>query len=112
MNDSINKTAPPKVGDIFVCNWGYEQTNVDFYQVTRTTDRSFFTKPIKTLSVPGSDKGGMCDMVTAAPNQFTSNTETNRRIGKLANEEIYFPIGRRQVAFRWDGKPTFRSWYA
>ena len=26
-----------KQGDVFVSSWGYEQTNVDFYEVVRTT---------------------------------------------------------------------------
>jgi hypothetical protein len=26
-----------KTGDILVCKWGYEQTNVDFYQIIKTT---------------------------------------------------------------------------
>jgi hypothetical protein len=24
-----------KVGDIFQCSWGYDQTNIDYYEVTR-----------------------------------------------------------------------------
>lgn len=31
------RSAPASVdvGDVFVCSWGYDQTNVDYYQVTR-----------------------------------------------------------------------------
>ncbi|MCI4410697.1 MAG: hypothetical protein JHC38_03385 [Thiotrichales bacterium] len=31
------KINPVQVGDIFAYSWGYEQTNVDFYQVVSTT---------------------------------------------------------------------------
>ncbi len=35
-----------KVGDIFVESWGYDQTNVDFYQVTKTMKKMVEIKPI------------------------------------------------------------------
>ncbi len=53
-----------KVGDIFVEDWGYDQTNVDFYQVTKTTKKMVEIKPIagkmvgeghKTRLVPDVD---------------------------------------------------------
>ena len=28
------------VGDVYVCSWGYDQTNVDFYKVTRKMKKS------------------------------------------------------------------------
>ena len=30
-----NKPHDVKVGDVFRCSWGYDQTNVDFYQCTK-----------------------------------------------------------------------------
>jgi len=36
-NRKGNTTHDVKIGDIFVSSWGYDQTNVDFYKVTRTT---------------------------------------------------------------------------
>ncbi len=35
-----------KAGDVFVESWGYDQTNVDFYQVTGTTAKMVEIKPI------------------------------------------------------------------
>ena len=35
-----------KEGDVFVESWGYDQTNVDFYQVTGTTKKMVEIKPI------------------------------------------------------------------
>jgi len=37
---------PFKVDDIFYDTWGYEQTNVDFYQITRTTEKSIWMREI------------------------------------------------------------------
>ena len=36
-----------KVGDIFYNSWGYEQTNIDFYQVIKTTKKTITLKGIK-----------------------------------------------------------------
>lgn len=35
-----------KVGDILYDSWGYEQTNIDFYQIVRTTKKSVWLRPI------------------------------------------------------------------
>jgi len=36
-----------KIGDIFYTMWGYEQTNVDFFEVVRVTEKMATVKPIK-----------------------------------------------------------------
>lgn len=28
-----SEAAPVAIGDIFECNWGYDQTNIDYYEV-------------------------------------------------------------------------------
>lgn len=35
-----------KVGDVFVESWGYDQTNVDFYQVIKTMPKSVAIRAI------------------------------------------------------------------
>lgn len=37
---------PFEVGDIMYDSWGYEQTNIDFYQVVKTSDKSVWLRPI------------------------------------------------------------------
>lgn len=36
----------PQIGDIYRCSWGYDQTNVDYYQVTRVTDKSVWIREV------------------------------------------------------------------
>lgn len=36
-SDLTNTLAPVKVGDIFTYSWGYDQTNVDYYEVVGVT---------------------------------------------------------------------------
>lgn len=35
-----------RVGDILSASWGYEQTNVDYYQVTRATEKSVWVRKV------------------------------------------------------------------
>ena len=39
-----------KIGDIFYNSWGYDQTNIDFYQVISTTAKTITLRAIKGAS--------------------------------------------------------------
>jgi len=67
------RAAPaPKValGDIFRASWGYDQTNIDYYQVTRLCgNRTVEIRPIGRNSAHCNlQMAGFC---TPAPGQFT-----------------------------------------
>ncbi|EAJ5665885.1 hypothetical protein DL040_01675 [Campylobacter jejuni] len=47
-----------KVGDFLYSSWGYEQTNIDFYQVITTTEKTIFLAEVKTdVKVTGWERG-------------------------------------------------------
>ena len=58
-----------KQGDVFVSSWGYEQTNVDVYEVVKVTAKTVILIPIErkvqlkgfmrytVMPIPGSGKG-------------------------------------------------------
>ncbi len=62
-----------KVGDIFVSSWGYDQTNVDYYKVTRTTKCTADLVKIGCKRVDGSH-------VAPNPNHELEKTYTRKRI--------------------------------
>lgn len=45
---------PYKVGDILYDSWGYEQTNIDFFQVTKVSDKSVWIRRISGEMVPNT----------------------------------------------------------
>lgn len=45
-----------KEGDVFVEEWGYDQTNIDFYQVVKTTKKMVEIKPIAGKHVGNGHK--------------------------------------------------------
>lgn len=61
-----------QVGDVLVCSWGYDQTNVDWYEVTaRIGSTMVEVRKIAAESVQDGDMSGRCTPVrgkfTAAP---------------------------------------------
>ena len=68
-----------KVGDLFVDSWGYEQTQVDIYQVVdKPSAKTVIVREIAKETVEGSE-GMMCRNVRAVPNAFIGG-EIKKRI--------------------------------
>lgn len=96
-----------KPGLIFVNSWGYDQTNVDFYEVVEVKGQTVILRPIGGESVGAA--GFMCDHVVARPGHFC---------GDPIKKRVYFYGGQPYVSMEfgsccvWDGSPHYRSWYA
>lgn len=94
-----------KLGDILDCSWGYEQTNVHFYQVTRVLTASVEAREIAS------------DQREAAPLAMrgTCTPIRNRFIGEAklyrADGENSITIRKHVRATPWDGRPRHWSSY-
>lgn len=55
-----NKPHNVEVGDIFRCSWGYDQTNIDFYQVTRVIGAMVEVREIAQMSEETMSMQGEC----------------------------------------------------
>jgi hypothetical protein len=95
------------VGDIVVSSWGWEQTNVDFYQVTRVVStRSVAVRPIaSTLAEDG--EASMTGARMPLRDEFEGAEFVRRAEGKRVNN-----VNRDHGASLWDGRPARCSWYA
>lgn len=110
--DDQIKIAPPggddkfAPGRILYNSWGYDQTNIDFYQITRRTEKSIWFRPIGCEMVAN---GHMSGRVTPIPDSFAGPEEMRRlqhRYGEpyiRARHGFYHP---------YEGKPLYCSWYA
>lgn len=115
-----NNTTPysPKVGDIFLMSWGYDQTNVNFFQVTRTTPKGIYVREIGTKSDGG--EGFMCRNVKAVKNSFLNQSQwcggfdgkNSETFHRLKPDGKSFSIKGRYYAYLWHGEHTYESWYA
>jgi len=109
----MNETTPITVGSIFRMSWGYDQTNVNFFQAIAMTPAGVKVKEIGSRAVEGSGCG-MSQSVVAVKDSFLPSSQwadqsagTFRRVsnGRFTFKSHY------SVSL-WDGKPTYQSWYA
>src|SRR5262249_41010584 len=96
-----------EVGAIFVYAWGYDQRNVNFFQVVGVTEKTVTVRAIEAEAVPDTE-GFMCDKCVPKPGVFKADSEPSR---KLVRDDgtLHFDFGTGRP---WDGKPEERSWYA
>lgn len=101
-----------KVGAILSGSWGYDQTQVEFYKVVRTTEKSAWLVALGEQMVPSqgySPMAGLCipaDEVAADAKVL--GPVRIRGQGRYCNEPKY---GHCSLSV-WDGKPEYVSWYA
>ncbi|MEO4090734.1 hypothetical protein ABH307_00415 [Acinetobacter pittii] len=69
--------AKIEVGTILYTSWGYEQTNVEFYQVIEVKGSKVKLKELKQMSVA---KHYMSEDVAPKPNEFLDDEVLERRI--------------------------------
>jgi len=98
-----------KPGDIFYNSWGYEQTNIDFYQVVSTTTKTITLRAIKGTS-NDYNTYHMTGSKVAVKDNFCNN-ELIRKTPYLMGGEwrINFEFG---AGSQWDGRPMDYSCYA
>lgn len=109
-----NFVNPAQVGDILYSDWGYDQTNINFYQVTKVIGKMVEVKEIGGRSVEGSTYShGMADSVIPAKGRFIENREPIVRKAKESSDGYCLDIDKVQTAFLTDEKTShYRSWYA
>ncbi len=92
-----------KIGDILYSSWGYDQTNIDYYQVTKViSDHSVQIRPIASkITDHSSDR---TDYVVPVKNAFTGPAETRR-----VTAGNYIRIASYASASLWDGRPKYQT---
>ncbi len=99
------------VGDVVYTSWGYDQTNVDYFQITEVKPKSVIVRSIKVNSSDHGQPGGG----RVAPRRY-----------EFFGPEIYCPIDEaggfnagpcrnadkpsyRHRCYKWDGKSVYTS---
>ena len=90
-----------KVGDILSGSWGYDQTNVEFYQVIGTTEKSVVIREIASRVVKSTPPQ---DYVVPVEGKFTGPKMTKRvGPGGLVKIKSYLTVSK------WNGKPKYET---
>jgi hypothetical protein len=98
-----------KVGDIFCNAWGYDQTNVDYYQVVQVKAKSVLVREIGSEHVAGSG-GFMCCDVRPVKDSFKGETILKRVKNYSGKPYLSFEFG--SGSFVEEGQTHYCSWYA
>jgi len=100
-----------KEGAILVSKWGYEQTNVDFYQVIKATSK---TVVIRELQKQKSDNSAnMTGLAVPLRDQFCEKSKEMRR--KIDTDWKGFPViyvSKYESCQIWDGELQKYTSYA
>lgn len=115
------EVAVPEVGSVLYSSWGYDQTNVDFYQVVRVSASSVWVVPMSQKITEANSF--MSEYVV--PNEPIFEREVwadgpvREKVVKEVKPEMYrwnkygyAKVGYNQAASVWDGKPKYQSHYA
>lgn len=100
-----------KLGDIFCHSWGYDQTNIDFYEVVEVLPSSVRTRRIASKEVDGSlDRGYDSCYVVAQPGRFLQVSQPElHRVKADRDGTVYLPMTF-GCCMKWDGHPEYCSW--
>lgn len=91
-----------KVGDIVYTSWGYDQTNIDFYQVVGQSGKVTFE--LQGVGQKIDNSNDYADYVV--PDTTNKIGETfKKRLGKWGS----FKIEDFARASLWDGKPKYQT---
>lgn len=110
------KRTQPKVealvkkGDIFYNSWGYDQTNIDWYQVVEVTKTGKSVK-IKRINARVKENGFMSGLSTPLKGKFTKGEKVLTKRIRVSGDEVNLPMPHGWCP-KWDGKPKQSSWYA
>jgi hypothetical protein len=97
-------------GQIMVSSWGYEQTNVDFYQVVSAPSSCFVELQKIGSSISSDDACSMSGKAT--PESSTKIGETFRKKVTMESGSPSVKIDSHAFASVWNGTPKYVSWYA
>lgn len=97
--------APPtpngcKIGDIYVCSWGYDQTNVDFYEIVATPT----AKTIHLRRLCATSQGADNEKV-AIPGKYLNDEILTKRVSSSDS----FSLSKYKWLHRWDGTPQYET---
>lgn len=94
-------------GLILYGSWGYDQTNVDFFEVVRIVGKNMVeVEQIGSQAATDATEGFMSTSVVPDPEVRTGKITKHKVVRGSIKSPVY------GNAWPWDGKPRYCSWYA
>jgi len=103
----VNKPLPSvNIGDIYVCSWGYDQTNIDYYKVTNVKNK---TVNLVSIGQKRNYTGPMQGECVPDPSVVGNKIYTKRMIPN--GDSVSFKMTSYSWAYKWNGKTNcFTEW--
>lgn len=102
--------APVKVGDFFECSWGYDQTNVDFYEVLSITPSGKSVKVRRVQTSTVSENGSSTHVAPLAGTVHPYHPEVmTKRLRPSSYHGWSFFVASYADAYLWDLKPAYET---
>lgn len=96
-------------GDVVYSSWGYEQTNIDFFQVVQVVSAK--SVKLRQIAQETVETGFMCGTTRGLKDQFCEDATT--LLCRAEGTSIRNVGGRyKRSASKWDGREVHCSWYA
>ncbi|EBA18419.1 hypothetical protein RSK20926_11889 [Roseobacter sp. SK209-2-6] len=105
-----NKAHNMEPGLILYTSWGYDQTNVEFYQVVEVPSRCYVI--LQQISAPLARGEESFMSGNSVPNPENKIGEPFRRKVNMSGSRPSVKIDNVATAWIWDGKEKHTSWYA
>ena len=111
---NLNQLHSFAVGDIFYDSWGWEQTNIDFYQITEVKGKTVCMRPIASEHEYRKGFSSMSGFVKPVKDSFTGEAITKRIMFLMGSDNTtqFYLKSRHGWISQYDGKPLYCSWYA
>lgn len=94
-----------KVGDFFYTSWGYDQTNVEFFEVVGLTGASV---RLREVAQNVEDRGSGSESVTPRPGAYIGEVMT-KRIKDGGYDKPAVKIDYVRTGWLWDGTPKHQT---
>jgi hypothetical protein len=101
--ERLKNTETINTGDLFYTSWGYEQTNVEFYEVIEKPSEQFVI--VREVAQNREETGFMSGSCTPQKGVFVGEPLRRKR-GKWG-----LKISECQTAYKYDGGPKCYSYY-
>lgn len=109
MTKKITKAHDLKIGDIFNTNWGYDQSNIEFYQVTEIIGKK--TVKIRKLLAEAIRNERTYAYIIPRKNSFDPDEkEMLKRVQEDHKGEPCVKISIVAYGRMWDGEPKIYNW--
>ena len=106
-----NFVNPYTVGQVLYGSWGYDQTNIDFYEVVKVGARSIVVRELAQNLVTDEGCGPMSGKVTPKAGEYIGEAkQVNLCIRADGSHHINSP--KHGYLYEFDGRAKHCSWYA